>query len=159
MSTERMDQQFAKLNALSDRLFGEAAEVGGTEAEQLLRSAGIDPEGLKGGLYQRMLERGEKYSKAGLPLPPLLRQALGDLRPAAEHSEPDVTMARTAKLAIARLFEQIRGLPKLLDGGFTPTFVAAYRNREELSARDKLLLDDVTEDLRKRIGDRQRSHE
>jgi hypothetical protein len=68
-------------------------------------------------------------------------------------------MARTAKLAIARLFEQIRGLPKLLDGGFTPTFAAAYRNMEELSARDKQLLDEVTEDLRKRIADRQRNHE
>lgn len=159
MSTKRMDEQLTKLDVLSDRLFGEAAEVGGAEAEELLKSAGINPEGLTGSLYQRMLERGGKYSKAGLPLPPLLSRALEDLRPVAEPNEPETTTARTARLAIARLFEEIRGLPKLLGAGFTPTFAAAYRNREELSARDKQILDEVAEDLRKRIADRQRNHE
>lgn len=150
MKTEFSDQRLARLNRLSERLFGEAVEIEPAEAEELLKTAGIDPARLKGALYQRMLERSRGYSDAGQLQPPLLRQALEDLKPVSEGSKTEGTMAWTARLAVTRLLSQIRELPKLLNAGFTPVFTAAYRNRKELSARDKQILDQVAEDLRKK---------
>lgn len=158
MSSERTDARFGPWSGMSDRLFGEPAEVDSFEAEDLLKTAGIDPAKLRGALYQRMLERGEEYSRAGQPLPPLLKQALKDLQSRPEASHPESAMARTARLAIARLLQEIRDLPKRLDAGWTPAFTAAYRNQTELSARDKKTLDGVTEDLRKCIVER-KTHE
>ncbi len=150
MKTELHDQRFARLNRLSESLYGDATEVEPAEAEELLRTAGIDPARLKGALYQRMLERSRTYSETRRPLPPLLRQALEDLRPVSEGSKTETPVARTARLAVTRLLSQIRELPKLLNSGLTPQFTAAYRNRKELSVRDKQVLDQVAEDLRKK---------
>ena len=154
MSAELFNEQIARLNKLSERVFGDAADMERTEAEELLRTVGIDPEALKDTLYQRMRERSETYVNAGQSLPPLLRQALEDLRPSSEQSVEETTVARTARRTVARLMKEIRELPKLLDAGFTPAFTATYRVKEELSARDKKVLDGIADDLRKRIGDR-----
>ena len=81
MSGERIEERIARLNTLSERLFGEPAEVEAAEAEDLLKTAGVDPEALKNSLYQRARERSETYSRTGKPLPSLFRKALEDLRP------------------------------------------------------------------------------
>jgi hypothetical protein len=148
MSAEQMDNRITRLNTLSERLLGEPGEVEYPEAEELLKTAGIDPARLKGTLYQRMLERSEGYSSAGKPLPPLLRKALDDLRPIPDRKPDETTLSRTARLAITRLLREIRELPARLNAGFMPAFTAAYRKRTELTARDKKVLDEVTEDLR-----------
>lgn len=158
MKTELPDQRLARLNRLSEVLFGEASEVDPAGAEELLRTAGIEPERLKGALYQRMLERSKKYSGGGRPVPALLRQALKDLEPIPAGSQTEGTVARTARFTMTRLLAEIRELPKLLNTGLTPQFTAAYRNRKELSARDIRVLDGVAEDLRKRTGER-KTHE
>ena len=149
MSAEWMDERDTGLERLSERLFGEAEEVESAEAEILLKTAGIDPDRLKGTLYQRMRERSDEYSAAGRPQPPLLQQALEDLRPFSDWSESESAITRTARLAVARLLQEIRELPKLLNAGTNPVFMAAYRNRKELSTRDKDILDEVAEDLRR----------
>lgn len=95
-----------------------------------------------------MLDRSEEYSRAGKPLPPLLRKALDDLRPVPDGEPDEGAVSRAARLAITRLLREIRNLPARLNSGFTPAFTAAYRNRTELSVRDKKVPDEVTEDLR-----------
>ncbi len=151
MSLDRMDKQLARLNSLSERVFGEPAEVDPAEAEQLLRSAGIDPARLKDALYQRILARSEKYSRAGQQFPPVFTEALEDLRPDSEKNANETTsLIRTASLDIAQLLREIGELPKLLGAGVTPSFTAAYRNRTELSARDKVILDGVAEEFGKK---------
>lgn len=152
MSAEHKDAQDARLEMLSNRLFGEPAEVEPAEAEELLRAAGVDPTRLKSDLYQRMLERSESYARAGKPLPPLLSQALRDFQPIAEPVEGKLD--RTARLIMTRLLEEIRELPKLLAAGTTPQFTAAYRNRKELSGRDLRVLDQAAEDLGRRVEER-----
>jgi hypothetical protein len=151
MSLERMDEQLARLNSLSERLFGDATEVEPAEAEELLRSAGIEPAKLKDDLYQRMLERSEAYTRSGQPPPALLTQALEDLQGHRDGSANESTSIETANIAIANLLKEIGELPRLLGAGvFSLSFTAAYRNRRELSTRDKMILDGVAEDLRKK---------
>lgn len=153
MSAERMDEQFERWDRLSDRLFGEPSDVGSAEAEELLSAAGLDPQGFKNRLCHKMLKRAEEYSRVGRPLPPLLRQAIEELRPdQAEGS----SVSSKAQVVITRLLKEIEELPKRLSGGVMPTFSAAYRNKKELSARDKRVLDRVAEDLRKSNQDGKR---
>lgn len=147
MSTERMDERIARLNREAEGIFGDPAEVDAAEAEELLRAAGIDPARLKANLYEKFRERGGSYSEAGRPLPPRLRQALEDLRPSAQTGEEESPLARAAKLHVGRLLAQIRNLPNLLKMDGKPAFTAAYRNRTELSARDKKVLDRIADEL------------
>jgi hypothetical protein len=149
MSAQGVEEQRRRLDKLSDALFGEAPDVDRIEAEELLRVAGIDPEKLTGGLYQRMLEKAQGYTQAKKPLPPLLEQAVEDLRTAANRDENE--LARTARAAMARLLEEIKRLPTLLERYSTPTFTAAYRKKKQLSARDTKLLDGAADDLQKRV--------
>jgi hypothetical protein len=152
MSAPVFDERLGRLNKLSDGVFGEAAEVDSSESEELLRAAGIDPDQLKGAMYQRMRETGREYSEAGKPLPPLLKRALEDLQPPAARHLDENDLARTAEAVVARLLEEVRNLPSLLlDGHFTPVFTAAYRKKKQLSPRDKKLLDDVADELQKRV--------
>jgi ATP-dependent Clp protease ATP-binding subunit ClpA len=151
MSPQPFQERLGRLNRLSEALFGAAADVERAEAEELLKAAGLDLEQLKRALYRRLRERSEKHVAAHQPLPPLLRQALEDLAPIADQRGEETPLARTARLAVARLIKEIRALPTLLNGRLTLEFSAAYRNKKELSARDKKLLDSVADELRKRI--------
>lgn len=151
MSADHIDEErIARLNRVSESLFGEAAEVETAEAEELLKAAGIDPGELKNRLYRRMAERSQTYSGSGRPVPPLLRQALEDLRPGSTQRAEETPLFRTARLGIVRLLREIAELPSRLDKGLVPTFTAAYRNRRELSAGDKKVLDEIGENLRKK---------
>ena len=137
------------LMRLSEALLGDPTEMETAEAEELLKSAGIDPNELKASFYRRMRERSETYVAAGRPVPPLIEKALEDLRPpAAEPDREDNSEFRMARLVIQQLLREIEELPKRLSVGFVPAFTAAYRNRTELSDRDQKTLDQIAEDLR-----------
>lgn len=146
------DQQLTRFNSLSDRLFGDGSDLEPGEAEELLKASGVDPDKLLGDLYLRMLEQSRKYSDAGKPLPPLLKQALDDLNPASEKGERESTLAREAKLAIAHVLRKIKEMHTPLEAGMLPTFTAAYRSRTELSSRDVAVLDSISEQLGNRLG-------
>jgi hypothetical protein len=150
MKTEVHDQRLARLNRLSEGLLGDAAEIEPAEADELLRTAGIDPARLKSNLYARFQERSEKYASAGKPLPPLLRQGLEDLQPAVDPNGEESPLSRAAGLHVKRLLMAIKNLPGLLEMNTAPVFTAAYRKRTELSVRDKKALDGVTAHLRKK---------
>jgi ATP-dependent Clp protease ATP-binding subunit ClpA len=150
MKVELPNQRLARLNQLSEHLFGEASEVEPAEAEELLKTAGIDPARLKSSLHARFQERSQKYTSAGKSLPPHLRQALDDLRPAVHASGEESPLSRTARLQVRHLLTAIKNLPRLLEKNTAPVFIAAYRKRKELSVRDKKVLDQAAEDLRKK---------
>jgi hypothetical protein len=151
MSEEQVEKQIVRLSAFSDGVFGEAGEIGIAEAEELLRAARIDPSRLKGNLYEKLQEKSEGYSKVGKPLPPRLRQALDDLQPKAEADTRESPLGRTAKLHVQSLLAKIRNLPHLLEVSGAPAFTAAYRNRTELTARDKQVLDIIADELRRNV--------
>lgn len=134
---------------LSEALLGDPSEMETAEAEELLKSAGIDPNELKASFYRRMREQSKTYTAAGRPVPPLVEKALEDLRPRdTEQDREDQSEFRMARLVIQQLLREIQELPQRLGAGFVPAFTAAYRNRTELSDRDQKTLDKIAEDLR-----------
>jgi hypothetical protein len=164
MSKEGIDAQLTRLNRLSDSLLGDPAEVETVEAEELLKTAGIDPAQFTNSLYQRGLQQRENYVGPRRAVPPLLEKALEDLQPpTAEPKVAETAASRKARSAITHLLREVADLPKKLNAGFVPAFTTAYRNRTELSAHDKKLLDQVAEDCQRksisRPGERRRSRE
>ena len=150
MSGEHMDERLLRL---SDALLGDPAEMETAEAEQLLKAAGIDPARLKSSLYRRFEVERERYRNAGRPVPPMLQRALDDLESGEDRKSEQSAESRAARQAIARLLAEIAELPKRMNAGFAPAFTAAYRNRTELSDRDKETLDKIAEDLRRKTLD------
>ena len=143
-----------QLLRLSDGLFGEASELDSVEAEGLLRKTGIEPDVLTDALYRRFELQAKTYWRKGKPLPSLLKKALEDLRPPTAPPRNERELAREARMVVRRLIERLTRLPDLLLTKPTPPITVAYRNKKEISDRDKTLLDRVSDDLRKRIEDR-----
>lgn len=150
MSAEDVEKQFARWSAFSDELFGEADEIDIAEAEELLKAAGVDAVRVEENLYRRMLAHREKHMGDGKPVPELLEQAIRDLQPGAGPQDDESHLLRTVRLHVKRLLTEIKNLPKVLETGKTPAFTAAYRNRSELSVRDKKTLDKIAAELRKK---------
>jgi len=101
-----------------------------------LRRAGIDPEDVKARLYRRFDALAKEYAAAGRPVPALLKQALSDLRPAywfpkgKNTSSPSRAAIRSVIDHAQRMQERLARLPRV-------TLATAYRNKKELSERDK----------------------
>ncbi len=152
MSGDSNDKEIARIKALSDRVIGEPEEIDVSEGEELLKTAGIDPARLRENLYQRILERSAVYSRSGKPVPPILRKAQEDLRPSQAVHESSFSVAETARRHVRQLLQRIETLTKLLEMCGTPTFMAAYRKRADLSAGDKETLDNIAEDLRRKLA-------
>jgi hypothetical protein len=144
-------EQMNRLTCLSNSLFGEAVEMDSSEAEALLRVGGIDPESLKSGLYRRLRQQAQARRNGGKSLPKIFTEALDALRPLAPSSQIETEIVRQTKAAVKRVIEKAKSLHLLLEGQDVPAFTMAYRNKKELSPRDKELLDSVTEAQRKRI--------
>jgi hypothetical protein len=153
MKKLRSEKQSERFDQLSLGLFGEPAEVGSAEAEELLRCAGTDPDQLKARLYERLYDEAQLYRRARKPLPARVKRALDDLRPLKAPPRSEKDLARQAKRLVERVLEQVNRLPSLVEGKPSLVFAEAYRQKRELSARDKKLLDRVTDDLRRRIED------
>ena len=141
---------------LSDRLLGVPDEMDAAEAEELLRAADIDPQGLKARLFQRFDGLARRYAAEDRRVPPLLKQALADLRPGVSSSRGERESVREAQAAIRTFLKQAKQLPELLANLPNLTFAAAYRNRKELSEHDKELLDETAEYLQRRGKDAKR---
>lgn len=142
--------QNARLAQLSDSLYGSPSELESREARELLRRARIDPEEVKACLYRRFDALAKEYAAAGRPVPALLKQALSDLRPGVSGSPKERTLVREARAAIRSVIDHAQRMQERLARLPRVTLATAYRNKKELSERDKKLLDDLAEDLLKR---------
>lgn len=150
MSSKRMDEHLTWFDSRSEALFGEPAEVEAAEAEELLKAAGIDPVQLRSNLHRRMVEQSESYGRAGKPLPPLLEKGVRDFESHAKMGGDESHALRAIRLHVRQLLTEIKNLPNLLGTGMAPTFATAYRNRRELSARDKKTLDKIAAELKRK---------
>ena len=139
----------ARLALLSDRILGDPKEIDAAEAEELLLAANIDATELKARFHRRFDNLAKAYAAKGQRVPPLLKQALADLRPGVTHSRAERELLREAQTAVRHLLKQAKQLPQLLT---IPnlTLAAAYRNKKELSEHDKKLLDDVARNIENR---------
>ena len=139
-----------RITKLSDRLFGDPEEVDATEADELLAAAGLDTSELENRMYSRLHQEAQKYWMKQEALPPLLKKALADLRPATAPARNESELAQQAKSSVERLCEAAKLLPALLQGQ-TPTFATAYRRKGELTDTDKELIEQTKIDLQKKL--------
>jgi len=145
------DEDRNRLNALSESLFGGPHEIDANEAEGLLRSAGIVPEELTSNVGERLRQRADSYLQAEGTVPVLLQKAVEDLHPVGPWLESEMELATQARNVVRRILQQVKSSPQALSGKLEITFAAAYRGKKDLSARDKEILDCVTNDLKRRI--------
>ena len=149
--TDLFDARAQRVARLSDKVFGAPNEMDVVEADDLLRAADIDPEELKARFHARFDGLAKAYAAKGQRVPPLLRQALADFRPGVSHSRAERELLREAQTSIRHLLKRAKQLPQLLAKLPSLTLAAAYRGKKELSERDKKLLDEVAEDLQRRV--------
>ena len=72
-----------RFTKLSEALFGEPSEIDDAEAEELLAAAGVDASELDTRMYSRLNKTAQNYWMKQQSVPPLLKQALEELRPAS----------------------------------------------------------------------------
>jgi len=150
--TEREKPDFFTTKAsglalLADRILGDPKEIDSVEAQELLQAANIDPQELKARFHRRFDNLAREYAAKGQRVPPLLKQALADLRPGVSRSRTERELLREAQTAVRHLLKQANQLPQLLAKVPNLTLAAAYRNKKRLSEHDKKLLDDVARNL------------
>jgi hypothetical protein len=146
-----------RLALLSDRILGAPEEIDAAEANELLREASIDPQELKARFHRRFDNLAKEYAARGKRVPPLLKQALADLRPGVSQSRTERELLREAQTTVRHLLMQAKQLPQLLAQIPNLTLAAAYRSKKELSDRDKRLLDEVAQQIARRNKNGKRS--
>jgi len=146
-----------RLALLSDRILGDPKEIDAAEAEELLHAANTDPQELKARFHRRFDNLAKEYAAKGQRVPPLLKQALADLRPGASHSRAERELLREAQTAVRHVLKQAKQLPQLLAKIPNLTLAAAYRSKKELSERDRRLLDEVARQLENRAKNGKRN--
>jgi hypothetical protein len=139
-----------RLKKLSESLLGGADEIDYAEADQIIGAAGASVSSVKANMYARLYKQAQEYWKAGNTLPPLLKKALDDLRPITEPARSEKELQNQAQVRVEGIVEQIKAIFSVLQVK-EPEFVAAYRNKGEISDTDKRTLDEITQDLRKRL--------
>lgn len=138
-------------NRVFENLFGKASEMDLVEAEALLSAAGIHREELQANLHRRFHRELQRYRRAGKPAPRLLGQAAEDLLPIGMPARNERELYGQAQFVVKRAVARAKVWLTLAQGQEVPVFTMAYRQKKELSDRDKKVLDAVTEALRKRI--------
>ncbi|HWZ42996.1 MAG TPA: hypothetical protein VNW97_05945 [Candidatus Saccharimonadales bacterium] len=139
-----------KLIRLSEALFGEPAEVDEGEAEELLAAAGIDASELDARMYSRLNTTAQRYWTKQQSVPPLLKQALEELRPASAPARNEKELAIQAKSLIERLVETAKLVPALAKYQ-TPRFATLYRNKGQITESDKDLIDKAKSEIEDKL--------
>ena len=117
---------------------------------ELLDAGGLDPGILKTNLHRRALQLREQCDRMGQNPPHLLERMIGDLASPTTSQESDGVVS-VERQWIIKLLNDIRQLPQRLHAGFEPSFSNAYRNKKELSAADKKMLDRIAEEMKQSL--------
>lgn len=141
-------KKVARLTVLFDNLSGRPTDIDAIEAKDLLRAGNVHPEDLKRRLYERLDNLAKRHAMKGQPLTPLLKQALGDFRPALASSRRERELIRNARSSIRHLIDQAKRVSSLLEELPELTFASAFRSKHSLSAADKQILEDLVKRLR-----------
>lgn len=150
MKKQPFEQIRNRINKLSEALLGGAEEIDTREAEDILRTAGFNPDELGAKLYARLLEEARQYWAADKPLPELLKKALEDLRPSSAPPRNERELAAQAKSRLERLLEQAKQFSSDLTAA-TPSFIESYRNKKGLSEGERQTLDNIKDRLTSKI--------
>lgn len=140
---------------LSESLLGAPDELTTDHALETLRSAGVNPRDMKDRFYKALRDRAQEYWMRQETLPPGLKKALDDLRPASYPARSEQELLQQAEARLENLLENMQ-VPLVYQ---QPLEIhASYRNKSGVTDKDKIVLDRLKESLNARI-DRKRKND
>lgn len=141
-----------RIDALSNALLGAPEDIGYEEAQELLSVSGIDLDAAAKSAYQHLHAEADRSWAANKPIPKLLKTALDDLRPSKEPPRTERQLQVQAKARIERIVEAAK--LAFSQRAAMPAFqVSNYRGKSEVSDKDKSLLDDLANELKREAFD------
>ncbi|MCI0724930.1 MAG: hypothetical protein L0338_39100 [Acidobacteria bacterium] len=149
---KKPDGELNRLRSMYEHLFGGIDEIPADEAEELLRAAGIDPNALGKRMYDMLASQANAFRMKGQALPPLLEEALEDLRPESARPRTEEELKKQASGKLSTLLTQLGHTLAPVQLSF------AYRNKQDLSEKDKRFLDSLAKKVEERTkgaGDEQ----
>jgi hypothetical protein len=150
MRKRTVEEARNRINRLSEGLFGSPEEITTEEAEEVLTEAGIDIERLHDRLYDRLHKEAQRFWGERKELPPLLKEALSELRPLSVNPQSDAELTRQARTNVDRIVDKAKMLGSLLPGA-PPRFAESYRNKTGVTKQDREKLDKVRSALQNKI--------
>lgn len=142
---KKFDEELNRWRKLCEQLFGPSDELGVEEAEDLLAAAGIDTKMLKESMYEKLSEQARNLRTAGKVLPPLLEEALEDLRPEWAPARSTEELRIQAKTNLSSFLKPEKVLGAMGQLSF------AYRNKKDLSESDRQFLDQLAKKLEEQM--------
>jgi len=143
-----------RIGKISDALLGQPEEIGLEEAQELLRVVDFNIDAVSANVYRRVYKEAQQYWIAGKTLPLLLKQALDNLRPLTEPPRNEQELGKQARARVERIVEEAKIFPVLSQTQASQFQVFAYRNKKELTKKDRSLLDEIAEELKHDVHDR-----
>ena len=140
-----------RVGRLSQALVGQPEEITLAEAQELVSLTSTDVASLCGALYAKLYAEAQQYWMAGNTLPPLLKSALEGLRPSTAPPRNEKELGKQAKARVESLVEEAKILPALLQRGEPQFRVSAFRKKGQLTKKDRMLLDKIAEDMKKKL--------
>lgn len=140
-----------RINKLSEALLGQPEDISLEEAQELLAVAEFEMDSVSANLYRRLHKQAQQYWMADKTLPPLLKQALDNLRPSTEPPRNEQEMGKQARARVERIVEAAKIFPVLSHTQDRQFQVSAYRNKKDLTKKDRSLLDEIAEEMKNDI--------
>jgi hypothetical protein len=145
-----------RINKLSEALLGQPEDISLEDAEELLRLAEFDIDSVSANLYRRLHKEAQQYWMASKSLPPLLKQALDNLRPLTEPPRNEQELGKQARARVERIVEASKIFPVPSHTQGARFQVSAFRNKKDaskkdLSNKDQSLLDEIAEEMKNEI--------
>lgn len=143
-----------RIGKISEALLGQPEEIGLEEAQELLRLVESNIDAVSANVYQRLYKEAQQYWIAGKTVPPLLKQALDNLRPLTEPPRNEQELGKQARARVERIVEEAKIFSVLSQAQGSQFHVSAYRNKKELTKKDRSLLDEIAEEMKNDVHHR-----
>jgi hypothetical protein len=138
---------------LSDALFGSPEEMDITEALETLADAGLEPGDLCNKMYEKMCAVAQEFRLRKEEVPPLLRKAIADLRPASLPARTQAELDKRADSVISRIVEAVRSSLTLPDRVSSLALSQSFRlKKSEKSVTDQRIIDRLETQLLKDLA-------
>jgi|HubBroStandDraft_6_1064221.scaffolds.fasta_scaffold18586_9 hypothetical protein len=148
--------QKERLEELSNALFGSPEDLSLEHALETLKLAEISPEELCDRTYNELLLKARAYRTRQQEVPPRLKKALEDLRPATAPARSQEELDRSASATVSRVIDAVRGF-KLPSSSPSFALSTSYRNKKsEKSPKDQRTIDRLEKELLHDLGEEEK---
>ena len=137
------------LSQMSDALLPSIEELGDEERRTILEASGLDEDSVIQKAHHALQElAGRKYLSQGKRVPPQLREALLQLKPAGPRERIELETGR-ARATIRSIFDEVKQNTAAILNPRRPAsrLEPAFRNKKDMSEADRKQLDELQEEL------------